>query len=186
MRTGAVVLCAGAGTRYQAPDGGHKMLALFRGRPLVSWALGHALDAGLEMTMAVTGAVDLGGVLPEGVEALPNAEWALGIATSLQVAVARARAVGLDAVVVGLGDQPLVPASAWRAVAASSAPVAVATYSGARHNPVRLARTVWDDLPRTGDEGGRALMRANPQLVAEIPCPGSPADVDTVADLREL
>ncbi|MGH9105433.1 MAG: nucleotidyltransferase family protein [Acidimicrobiales bacterium] len=183
MSTGAVVLCAGGGTRYKTAAGDHKLLAPFQGRPLVACALEHALEAGLEVTLAVTGAVDLTGVVPAGIVCLENPAWGLGIATSLQRAVSAAREMALDAIVVGLGDQPLVPASAWRAVAASQAAVAVATYDGARRNPVRLARSVWDELPRSGDEGARALMRRRPELVEEVPCSGDPADIDSVADL---
>jgi CTP:molybdopterin cytidylyltransferase MocA len=183
VSTGAVVLCAGEGSRYGAPSGAHKLLAPFRGRPLVYWAIEHALEAGLEATLVVTGAVDLSSVMPSGVVTLSNPAWEDGIATSLQRAVAAARDLGLDAIVVGLGDQPLIPSTAWRAVAASDQPIAVATYGGARRNPARLARSVWDDLPVSGDEGARALMRNRPELVAEIPCAGDPVDVDTVDDL---
>ena len=185
VRTGAVVLCAGGGARYVSPDGGHKLLAVFRGRPLVCWALEHAVEACLEVTIAVTGAADLGAVVPSGVVVVDNPGWRDGLATSLQQAVSTARALGLDAVVVGLGDQPLVPAEAWRAVARSGAAIAVATYGGARRNPVKLASAVWDELPSTGDEGARALMRRRPELVEEVPCQGDPADVDTADDLAQ-
>jgi CTP:molybdopterin cytidylyltransferase MocA len=179
-----VVLCAGAGTRYAGPGAGHKLLAPFRGRPLVCWALEHALEADLGLTLAVTGAVSLDEVIPPGVLTVANPDWPDGIATSVQRGIATARDLGLDAVVVGLGDQPLVPASAWRAVAASPMPIAVATYAGARRNPVRLQRSVWDELARSGDEGARELMRRRPELVGEVPCTGDPVDVDTVHDLE--
>ena len=183
VRTAAVVLAAGRGSRFV---GGPKLLAPFRGRPLVVSAVASALEAGLDETVVVVGEVRLTGVLPPGVTVVENPRWREGIATSLAAAVRHAQAVGHEAAVVGLGDQPLVPGAAWAAVAASTAPVAVATYSGARRNPVRLARAVWPLLPTTGDEGARALVRDRPDLVVEVPCPGDPRDVDTTEDLRTL
>ncbi len=181
MTTAAVVLAAGGGIRFAGSTA--KLLAPFRGHPLVWWAAEHARAAGLDETVVVAGGTDLRTALPEGVVLLANPRWADGQATSLQVAVAHARARGHTAVVVGLGDQPLVPAEAWRAVAASAHAVAVATYGGLRRNPVRLGVEVWDRLPVDGDEGARALMRRCPALVGEVPCQGNPADVDTVEDL---
>jgi molybdenum cofactor cytidylyltransferase len=183
VSTAAVVLAAGGGSRFTA---GPKLLAPFGGRPLVILAVEAAVAAALDETVVVVGGAPVLGLLPPGVTVVENARWREGLAGSLAAAVHHAAAAGHEAVVVGLGDQPLVPATAWAAVAASTAPVAVATYSGERRNPVRLARSVWALLPTTGDEGARALVRDRPDLVVDVPCPGDPRDVDTTDDLRAL
>ena len=183
----AVVLAAGAGSRFEAAT--HKLLAPFRGEAVVRWSLEHALAAGLDRTWVVTGAVDLAaaGAVPPGVEVLVNDRWREGQATSLQRAVAEASSCA-RCLVVGLGDQPLVSPEAWQAVATSEGrPIAVASYHGRRRHPVRIDRQCWDLLPTGGDEGARALMRQRPDLVMAVSLdglPGDPVDIDTVADLE--
>lgn len=178
MTTAAVVLAAGGGTRFRGEE--HKLVVPFRGRPLVVWALEAA--SVLDDLLVVTGAVEV--PLPAGATEVRNERWAEGQATSLAAGLDAAAAAGHDAVVVGLGDQPLIPAGAWRLVAAStSTPIAVATYGGARRNPVRLAAEVWPLVPREGDEGARSVLRGRADLVTEVACPGDPADVDTQEDL---
>jgi molybdenum cofactor cytidylyltransferase len=177
----AVVLAAGGGSRFGSSE--HKLLAGFRGQPLIRWALEAALGAGLDEVAVIVGAVDLGTAVPEGVDLIENPDWARGQASSLQAAVRWALKRDHEAVVVGLGDQPLVPSSAWAAVAASDSPVAVATFDGQRRPPVRLDRSVWSLLPTAGDEGARVLMKERPDLVREVGCEGQPADIDNKEDL---
>lgn len=189
MTVAAVVLAAGGGTRFTGPE--HKLVTSFRGRPVVVWAIDAALAAELDETIVVTGAVDLGPALAAAglagrVELVANPGWSEGQAGSLAVGLAAVAGRGHDAAVVGLGDQPLIEPEAWRLVADADddeRPIAVATYDGRRRNPVRLARSVWPHLAATGDEGARALMARRPELVMEVPCPGEPADVDTLEDL---
>ena len=181
MRTVAVVLAAGGGSRFQGDT--HKLLAPFRGRPVVRWAVDAALGSGLRHTWIITGAVRLDEVLPPEVQIFHNERWADGQAVSLAIAVDLAVAHGFDAMVVGLGDQPLIEAQSWATMAAATSPIAVCTYGGKRGNPVRLGAEVWPLLDRTGDEGARGLMRRRPDLVQEVACSGAAADVDTVEDL---
>lgn len=185
MGSAAVVLAAGGGSRYHGDT--HKLLAVWRDRPVVGHVLEAVLAAGFDEVIVVDGAVELSAVVDTAVVTLlHNPNWAAGQAGSLQMAVTAAERSGHEAVVVGLGDQPLISAEVWRAVAASRAPVAVASYGGRRRNPVRLHQSVWPLLPVSGDEGARALMRARPDLITEVECWGDPADVDTVEDLQSL
>jgi molybdenum cofactor cytidylyltransferase len=181
MTTLAVVLAAGGGSRFAGPT--HKLLAPLDGRPVVAWALQHALDAGFDETVVVTGAVDLGDSVPDGVTVLHNPRWVEGQATSLQVAIAHATTQGHDAVVIGLGDLPGIPAEAWRLVRDSGADLATAVIDERRTPPVRIGSALWSELPTTGDEGARVLLRARPDLVVPVTCPGTPVDIDTAEDL---
>jgi CTP:molybdopterin cytidylyltransferase MocA len=177
----AVVLAAGAGTRFRGP--GHKLDAAVGGRTLVDRAVGAAVSAGVGPVVVVTAGQLASDIHPSVVHVV-NDRWAEGQITSLRRGIEAARELGAGAVIVGLGDQPFVTPDAWRAVAAADAAIAVATYDGRRGHPVKLRADVWDLLPREGDEGARSLMRLRPDLVAGVPCDGSPIDIDTVEDLR--
>lgn len=183
--TVAVVLAAGGGSRFGGD--GHKLLAVLDGRSIVEHAVAAASAAAIGPVVVVTGAVAMPGAVTElpGVTVVHHADWEQGQATSLAAALDAARELGADAVVVGLGDQPFVTVDAWRSVAASTSAIAIATYDGAMRNPVRLHRSVWPLLPRTGDEGARVVARMRPDLVEQVPCAGSPADIDTVTDLND-
>jgi molybdenum cofactor cytidylyltransferase len=189
----AIVLAAGAGSRFS--DVGHKltaMLAATATRPaetVVQRALAAAVAAGIGPVVVVTGRLtpaELG--LGDGpVDTVHNADWASGQMSSVRAGLDVADRTGSSIAVVGLADQPGIEASAWRAVAdavTEATPIAVATYGGRRGNPVALDRSVWDRLPTQGDEGARSLMRIHPELVREVPCTGSPDDIDTTEDLR--
>lgn len=189
--TVAILLAAGGGSRFEATE--HKLTALISGRSVCSWSLQHLLEANFEKIVVVTGAINLTAALEiekinssKSVQMIHNPLWQSGLASSLQCGIDVARDLGAQAVVVGLADQPAVLATAWRQVAASTSPLAVATYDGVRGNPVRLHAELWQLLPETGDDGARLLFRSHRDLIEEIPCPGSAQDVDTVSDLENI
>ena len=181
MNTVAVLLAAGAGTRFRGP--GHKLDAPVDGRSILDRAVGTALAAAVGPVVVVT-AGQLRTTLHPSVVHVVNDRWADGQATSLRAGITAAQELGAAAVVVGLGDQPFVTVEAWRAVAAVDGPIVMASYGDRRGHPVRLRQDVWDLLPTDGDEGARALVRLRPDLVTAVPCDGSPIDIDTVEDLR--
>jgi CTP:molybdopterin cytidylyltransferase MocA len=187
----AILLAAGSGSRF----GGGKLLAPYRGRPLIEAALANLADAPVDETVVVVG--DDAGRLrpvcePYGVRIVVNPDWQRGQSTSVRAGLL-SLGPEVRAAVVLLADQPFVgPGAVERLVAAFEvgAEVAVATYGGRRRNPVLFSRVVWPLLEAelSGDEGARAVLRRHPDLVTEVPCDevGDPADVDTAEDLRGL
>lgn len=190
MTTVAVILAAGAGTRFEGPE--HKLNAAFRGGTVARAAVAAAREAraagAVDRVRVVVGATELRGVNLDDVEIVTNTNWAQGQATSLAAALASIDDPAhepVDAVVVALADQPLIAPSAWCRVAASHSPIAVASYEDGRvGHPIRLHRSVWSLLPTTGDSGARDLIRLRPDLVSQVACEGSNADIDTQEDLR--
>ncbi len=184
MTTAVVLLAAGSGSRFDGQT--HKLRADLRGRPVLEWSLEAVRRAGADEIVVVTGADPLEDLLAGGNETiLHNPRWADGQATSLAVAVEHAAGAGHDAVVVGLADQPLVGAAAWKALLQpGDRPIRAARFGEVRRPPTRLDRSVWDLLPSTGDDGARLLLRANPELVEDVVVPGEPIDVDTTESLE--
>src|SRR5262245_65561214 len=89
--------------------------------------------------------------------------WRRGIARSLRAALEALEPwAQVGAVCIGLADQPLVGADAYRRLADAyrgGATLAVATYGGQRQNPVLLASSVWAGARRLGGGvGARAVM----------------------------
>ena len=164
---GAVVLAAGAATRFGSP----------KQRLFVEDVLSRVRAAGIEEVVVVAGAYELEANAP--VVVCPD--WELGPGASLRCGLL-ALADETEAAIVALADGPdLAPAAIERVVDAWRAhgdDVLAASYGGERSHPVLLSRAAWDDVP---DEGARALA---PLLV---PCDdlGPPGDVDYPDDLPD-
>ena len=192
MKVVAVVLAAGASTRFGSP----KLLAPLDGRPLLQHALDAVADAGLADAVVVLGrgADDVEAAIAWRSERrVVNPRPEDGLSSSLRVGLAQrdGRRRGGCGIVV-LGDQPALRPDVVRAVvaAAETAPVPIVRPRYAADdapNPVVLRRAAWPLAEGVdGDRGLGPLLAARPDLVLEVPVDGANPDVDTVADLVRL
>jgi CTP:molybdopterin cytidylyltransferase MocA/precorrin-6B methylase 2 len=183
----AIVLAAGAGSRF----GGGKLLAPIGGRPVLQHVLDALVTAGVGEVVVVLGrdAAEIETAISwRGERRVVNPDPARGLASSLQVGF---EAVGRDAaaVLVALGDQPLVSVDAIRALLDTPArrgrPIVVPAYADERgRNPVLLRRPAFGLVREAaGDRGLGPVLAAHPELVTEITIEGTNPDVDTPADL---
>ncbi len=161
----AVVLAAGAATRFGAP----------KQRLLLEEVLRRVRASSVDEVVVVVGAHEVAVDAPT----VHCPEWQRGPGASLRCGLA-ALPAEVEAAVVVLADGPdLAPQAidrliqAWRG---GGGDLLAASYGGYRGHPVLLARSLWPSIP---DEGARALQ---PTL---IPCDdlGPPGDVDYPQDL---
>jgi molybdenum cofactor cytidylyltransferase len=169
-----LILAAGRSTRM---GGRHKLLVPMRdGRPMIAHTAAAAAAAGLAPLIAVTGfeadavRAALAGLAINVVHA---PDYADGLSASLRAGL-KALPAEVEAVLVCLGDMPLVePATLRRLIAAfdptEGRAIIVPTCQGQRGNPVLWPRALFTALMAlTGDTGGRQLLAAHAGLVAEV------------------
>ena len=161
----AVVLAAGASTRYGSP----------KQRLLLEPVLERVRASAVDDVVVVLGAHEV----ETDARVVRCPDWELGPGASLRCGLA-ALTDGTQGAVVVLADGPDVDpeaidrvVDAWRRGAGD---VLAATYDGDRSHPVLLARGVWGLIP---DEGARALSAT----LVECGDLASPGDVDVPGDL---
>jgi nicotine blue oxidoreductase len=165
MEIWAVVLAAGAATRFGSP----------KQRLLLPGVLERVRASAVDDVVVVLGAHDV----DTDARTVRCDEWERGIGASLRCGLS-ALPEEAEAAAVVLADGPrLAPEAVDRVITAwkeTREDVVAATYAGVRLHPVLLARAAWSGIP---DEGAREL----PALL--VPCDdlGAPGDVDTPADL---
>jgi CTP:molybdopterin cytidylyltransferase MocA len=166
MAVGAIVLAAGAATRYGSP----------KQREFLPRVLSALRASPVEQIVVVAGAYPL----ESDARVVECPDWERGPGASLRCGL-EAFGDEVEAAVVVLADGPdLSPQAvarvveAWRAAGTE---VVAASYGGDRGHPVLLARSTWAAVP---DEGARALT---PLLV---PCDdlGAPGDRDFADEQR--
>lgn len=157
-RVGAVLLAAGRSSRFGA---GHKLLAPWRGKPLVAHAVDAIAAAGLPPPIVVLGhdeAAVRDALAGHDVQFVAAPDWAEGMGRSLAAGIAAVPA-DWDAALVCLGDMPAVEPGLIAELASTPGELVVPIWDGRRGHPVRWPRAAFARLMTlTGDTGGKAAM----------------------------
>lgn len=188
MRTiGAIVLASGSGSRFQ---GENKLLALYRGKPILRHVLDALPEALFARRMVVTRS--------EEIVKLAEAAGFEGLRHSLPdisdtIRHGAAAMAEMDGCLFAVGDQPLLTAETVRRITAlfQAHPdrIVRAGKDGRVGNPVVFPSFCFDGLRSLAlGEGGSALMRRHPELVliAEAVSARELFDVDTREDYNSL
>ncbi|MEP6809394.1 MAG: nucleotidyltransferase family protein [Chthoniobacterales bacterium] len=187
----AVILAAGSSTRLGQP----KQFLDWNGESLLRRAVGAASTAGCAPVIVVAGATperivaELHGTLADIVA---NSEWERGMGRSIRAGVQHL--VSLDrsgaALVLLTCDQPFVDAAvigalihAWRK---SQSTMVASRYAGTLGVPALFDRSCFADLLALPDKSGaKALLRARPSQVIDIPFEAGAFDIDTPNDYAQ-
>jgi len=186
-----VILAAGTGSRFGSTN--PKLVASFRGRPVVEHVVAAMVASPVDALVVVLGhradeiesSCDL-----QGARVVRNPDYETGQASSVRAGLRSVPDMS-EAAVVALGDQPgITPAVVTALIEGYRRhllPFTVPTYQGRRGNPVLISRAVFNKvMSLDGDVGARAIMERQPRWVTEVPADAlaDPRDIDTPEDLE--
>ncbi|HEX2765174.1 MAG TPA: DUF5946 family protein [Candidatus Limnocylindria bacterium] len=180
MTIAAVILAAGAATRFGAP----KVAVRIGSRSLVQIVADTATAAGLSPVIVVASStIDV----PETVEVVRNDEPERGMSRSLRLGIA-AVPPDAEAAIVLLADQPTVDVSHLRALDGwrGATPVVATRADGVLGPPVLIEREGFELVQQAGGDAGlRGLLRSDPTLVTPVDHAPIP-DIDAPEDLEAI
>lgn len=189
-----IVLAAGRSSRLGRP----KQLLPVQGEPLLRFTLQRILTTSLDVVYVVLGhrAQEISGFISDlPVQIVENPDAEKGQSTSVLAGLRAVLPTDPDAVMMLLGDQPLVdPEVVNRLIArwqeTRTGVVAPRYAGGPGRNPILFDRVVLPELMTlTGDIGARAIVRAHQKRgdisLVEVDS-SAPRDVDTEDDYAEL
>lgn len=192
----AIILAAGAARRWQH---GPKLLADWRGRPLLDHVCAVAQAAGARPVLRVLGAhreAIEAGTKGEGTRTVFNPDWAAGLGSSLAAGARALLAEDNAGPCVGvwllLGDQPRVSERSLHALRTEFERTGrgllfSALDKGQLGPPAFVSRAFWPALANlSGEQGAKALTQAHPEAVGVVPTEDCLADVDTLSDYVRL
>ena len=187
----ACVLAAGTSTRF----GATKLVQLLRGRPLVQHALLAAGGACGEQVFLVVGhdqdaVITATGGLCNNV--VVNGDYQDGMGTSIAAGIRACQDdADADAIIVLLGDQPLVTKAhlcnlidKW---SGADNEIVASGFDGIKGPPILFPSQAFAALSELrGDAGAKSLLANADFDVRSVECPQAGIDVDTPETLRHL
>jgi molybdenum cofactor cytidylyltransferase len=183
-RVACLVLAAGHSARF----GADKLAALLDGQPVLQRTLA-ALDGFAFAVKLLACRADGPGAGNTGFVPVIITQLNAPQSVSLRCGLAALPAGRYDAVLIALGDMPLVPARHIAALLARFDPAepdqAIASTEGTRRSPPALfaASLIPRLMALEGDQGARELLRGAITIAA---APGELADIDTWDDLNSI
>ncbi|QDZ38641.1 nucleotidyltransferase family protein [Euhalothece natronophila Z-M001] len=189
---GIILLAAGAATRFSQP----KQLLSYHGKPLLQHLTEVALASGCQPIVVVLGAFasQIEPLLtPLPVAIALNEKWSQGMASSLQCGVSKIQEMAtlLDALIVMLGDQPLVSPEVIQQLVThyrnSDRRIVASQYDGIVGVPALFDQSLIPELMTLqGDMGAKPIINRYDAEVVKVPFPEGAIDIDTPQDWEKL
>lgn len=191
-RVALILLAAGESKRMGTP----KQLLTYKGNSLIRHAVTEAVASTCESIMVVLGA-NSDRIIQE-IDDLPvhityNAQWRQGMSSSIVTGINSLlkKNISFDAVIVALGDQPLVNERVYdRSIESyyQNQSIAVASsYSNTVGVPALFDRALLPELLDLNQRGGaKQILNKYSDRVSNLDFPEAAIDIDTPADYQKL
>lgn len=186
MKTGVIILAAGAATRMKRP----KMLLPFGDTFILSHLIKEVKKIAPESIVLLTGLYhkEINAILEESsVDLVFNKNWQEGMAGSIALGVAALQNKNLANCFIVVSDQPFLDhallETMQKAYEQTGKGIIAAFYEGITGTPVLFSTKYFAQLQELkGDYGAKAILQRNPQDLATVEFPLGSMDIDTPAD----
>lgn len=182
MTTAAILLAAGSSNRFGSMD---KLLAMFRGRPLIVHAAETLRELAPDHLIAVVSNLNITSEL-DGFTCVSVSGEAVAQSTSLRAGIDFANKIGVDRVIITLGDMPFVTVTLLQdlLVKCNDGGGSVASDGVKRSPPACFVQGQFEGLSKTlGDKGAREMLGRIPEEAVVLVNDWELADIDTISDL---
>jgi molybdenum cofactor cytidylyltransferase len=186
----AIILAAGESRRMKSP----KMLLPFQGKTIIEKVIETVISSKVRDVIVVLGAVKekmIGLIEKYPVTICHNENYTEGMISSVKCGI-RYLAPGTDAVIVFLGDQPMIPSEVIDKVIDSfrntKKGLVLPVFEGKRGHPLLISSSFLTEIENIGNETGlRQLLIKFPKDIFEVESKNSAIlkDIDTEEDYHQ-